>query len=235
MTDGPVRVGLLVPSSNTVMEVDFHRHLPPDRFTVHTGRMYLEETTPEAESEMLDHHVMPAARDVATVRPHVLVFGCTSAGALRGNRADEALCAAMAGATGTEVISTIRSVREAMERRGARRVAVVTPYVDALNDKIRSSIEADGVEVAVIRGLGITENFRIATVSPEEIARMAQETVGSLASPPDLVFASCTNLRAVDALEARARAGGVPAISSNQAVLEAVLLRHGLSWPSVAA
>jgi maleate isomerase len=217
------------------MEVDFHRHLPPDRFTVHTGRMYLEETTPEAESEMLDHHVMPAARDVATVRPHVLVFGCTSAGALRGNRADGALCAAMAEATGTEVISTIRSVRKAMERRGARRVAVITPYVDALNDKIRSSIEADGVEVAVIRGLGITENFRIATVSPEEIARMAQETVGRLASPPDLVFASCTNLRAVDALEAMERAGGVPAISSNQAVLEAVLLRHGLSWPSVAA
>ena len=47
----PVRVGLLVPSSNTVMETDFHRRLPAERFTVHTGRMFLEETTPEAESE----------------------------------------------------------------------------------------------------------------------------------------------------------------------------------------
>ena len=137
----PVRVGLLVPSSNTVMEVDFHRRLPASRFTVHTGRMYLEETTPEAESAMLDHHVMPAARDLGTARPDLVVFGCTSAGALRGNEADAELCKRIADAIGTTVVSTIRSVLEALERRGARRVGVVTPYVEALNQKIKSSIE----------------------------------------------------------------------------------------------
>ena len=226
----PVRVGLLGPSSNTVMEVDFNRRLPADRFTVHTGRMYLEETTPEAESDMLDRHAMPAARDVGTARPHLLVFGCTSAGALRGNDADRELCERMAEATGTEVISTIRSVREALERRGARRVGIVTPYVEALNEKIRASVEADGIEVAAIRGLGITENFAIATVPPEQIVRFAQETIGGL--DVDLAFASCTNFRAVEAIAGIEDALGIPAVTSNQAVLEAVLLRSGLTWPA---
>jgi maleate isomerase len=230
---GPVRVGLLVPSSNTVMETDFHRRLPADRFSVHTGRMFLEETTPEAESDMLDYHVMPAARDVATARPDVLVFGCTSAGALRGNEADRELCARMAEETGTEVISTIASVRAALTRRRAGRIAVITPYVDALNDKIRESIEADGIEVAAIDGLGITENFAIAEVEPDEIVAFARRTVQGLAV--DLVFASCTNFRAVDALPAIEDALGVPAVSSNQAVLEAVLERFGMSWPADAA
>jgi len=85
------RVGLLVPSSNTVMEPDFWRALPPGA-TLHTGRMYLEETTPEAEGRMLDEHVLPAARDLATARPDLIVFGCTSAGALRGNQYDADLC-----------------------------------------------------------------------------------------------------------------------------------------------
>lgn len=226
----PIRVGLLVPSSNTVMEVDFHRHLPASRFTVHTGRMYLEETTPEAESEMLDHHVMPAARDVGTARPDVLVFGCTSAGALRGNDADVELCARIAQATGTRVVSTIGSVREALARRGARRIGVITPYVEGLNERIRESIQADGVVVDVIRGLGITENFAIARVDPAEIVRFAAETMRD--RRVDVAFASCTNFRAVDAIAGIEEALGKPVVTSNQAVLEAILLDQGLAWPS---
>jgi maleate isomerase len=64
---------------------------------------------------------------------------------------------------------------------------------------------------------------------------MAEETVAGLVVSPDLLFASCTNFRAVDALPELERVLGLPAISSNQAVLEAVLLRHGLSWPAAAA
>jgi maleate isomerase len=225
----PIRVGLLVPSSNTVMEIDFHRRLPPSRFTVHTGRMYLEETTPEAETEMLDHHVMPAARDVATARPDVLVFGCTSAGALLGNEADTLLCARIAEATGTEVISTIASVRRSLAKRGARRIGIITPYVESLNERIRASLEADGLKVAAIRGLGITENFTIARVDPEDIVRFAANTLQD--ARVDAAFASCTNFRAVEAIGGIEAALGVPAVTSNQAVLEAVLLGQGLSWP----
>ncbi len=118
-----VRIGLIVPSSNTVMEVDLYRRLP-DRFQLHTARMFLEETTPEGEAVMLDDHVMPAARDLGTARPHAVVFGCTSAGALRGDAYDVELCARISAVTGAETISTIASVRDAIARRGAGRIGV---------------------------------------------------------------------------------------------------------------
>ena len=41
---------------------------------------------------MLDEFALPAARDLGTARPDVVVFGCTSAGALRGNDYDAQLC-----------------------------------------------------------------------------------------------------------------------------------------------
>jgi maleate isomerase len=220
----PVRIGLIVPSSNTVMEVDLYRRLPAP-FAVHTARMFLEETTAEGEAVMLDEHVMPAARDLGTARPHAVVFGCTSAGALRGNAYDVRLCSEIAAETGAETISTIASVRESIARRGARRIGIITPYVDALNEKIRASIEADGVEVAAIHGLGIDENFAIAEVTPDRIVEFAH---GSFAGASiDLVFASCTNFHAVDAIEGIERALGVPAVTSNLAVLEAVMGRFG--------
>lgn len=219
-----VRIGLIVPSSNTVMEVDLYRRLP-ERAQVHTARMFLEETTPEAEAVMLDEHVMPAARDLATARPHAVVFGCTSGGALRGNDYDDELCREISAVTGVDTISTIASVREAIARRSARRIGVITPYVEALNEKIRSSIEADGVEVGGIHGLGIEENFAIAEVAPDRIVRFAQECFGS--ARIDLLFASCTNFHALDAVAGIESSLGFPVVTSNQAVLEAVTLRFG--------
>lgn len=218
--NGSTRVGLLVPSSNSVMEVDFYRRLPQEA-TLHTARMYLERTTPEGENEMLDHHTLPAARDVGTAKPHVIVFGCTSAGALRGNEYDAELCRRIGEETGAEPISVIASVRHAISSRGASKIGVLTPYVDSLNEKIRASLEADGLEVLAMQGLGITDNFAIADVTPSAIADFAAERLHGV--PVDLVFVSCTNFRAMDAIPLIQDRLGLPVVTSNQAAFEATV------------
>ena len=218
------RVGLIVPSSNSVIEVDFYRRLPADA-TLHTARMYLEETTPEGESAMLDDHLPVAINDLRTVRPDVMVFGCTSAGALRGNDYEAELIKRIAGETGAETFSVAASVRRVIREAGGRRVGVITPYVDSLNEKIRQSLEDDGLEVAGIHGLGITENFAIAEVEPARIAEFASECFAD--SDIDLLFASCTNFRAIDAREEIHGALGVPVVTSNHAALTVVLDQIG--------
>jgi maleate isomerase len=218
------RVGLIVPSSNSVIEVDFYRRLPADA-TLHTARMYLEETTPEGESAMLDEHLPVAISDLRTARPDVMVFGCTSAGALRGNAYEAELIKRIAEETGAETFSVAASVRRVIREAGGRRVGVITPYVDSLNDKIRQSLQDDGLEVAGIHGLGITENFAIAEVEPARIAEFASECFAD--SDIDLLFASCTNFRAIDAREEIHAALGVPVVTSNQAALTVVLDQIG--------
>jgi len=212
----------MIPSSNTAMEADFSRDLPPG-WTLHTARMYMEDTTAEGENRMLDEFALPAARDIATARPHVVVFGCTSAGALRGNDYDTKLCGRISELTGVPTISTIDSVRLSIRRAGARRVGVVSPYVDELNERIAASVEADGVEVVRIAGLGMTENFEIARVAPERIVEFAAEILGGL--DIELAFVSCTNLRAMEAIPDLSARLGLPVITSNQAVLSAAIER----------
>jgi maleate isomerase len=214
------RVGLIVPSSNSVIEVDFYRRLPAEA-TLHTARMYLEETTPEGESAMLDVHLPVAISDLRTMRPDVMVFGCTSAGALRGNVYEAELTARIADETGAETFSVAAAVRRVIRELGGRRVGVITPYVDSLNDKIRRSLEDDGLEVAGIHGLGITENFAIAEVEPSRIAEFASTCFPD--SDIDVLFASCTNFRALDAREEIQAALGVPVVTSNHAALAVVL------------
>ena len=77
------RIGVIVPSSNTTVEADFMRILPAD-VTMHAARMFLAETTAEAERRMIYDHVPIAVTDLASLRPHVVAFACTSGGAVLG-------------------------------------------------------------------------------------------------------------------------------------------------------
>jgi maleate isomerase len=218
------RVGLIVPSSNSVAEVDFYRRLPVD-CTLHTARMYLVQTTPEGEAVMLDEHLPRATSDIATCRPAVTVFACTSAGALRGNDYEAQLIDWIGQQTGAATFSVAAAVRSAIRASGCRRVGVITPYVDSLNEKIAQSLQDDGLEVTAIHGLGITDNFAIADVEPERIAQFAIECFAG--ADIELLFASCTNVRAFDAREDIHQALGLPVVTSNQAALAAVLEHLG--------
>ncbi len=202
------------------MEVDFYRHLPPSA-TVHPGRMYMEATTVKGEEEMLDEHCLPAAGNVATARPDVVVFGCTSAGALRGNAYDAELCRRISDVTAKPTISVIESVRRKLMSLKVRRVAVLTPYIEDLNVRIKASVEDDGIEVASIHGMGISVNFNLALVEPPEILAFARERLGT--DPRvDALFISCTNYQAVATLPRLKETYGMPIVTSNQAALEAV-------------
>jgi maleate isomerase len=137
------------------------------------------------------------------------------------------LCERISELTGAPVVSTIRSVREAIEESGAASIGVITPYVDELNERIRASIEADGIQVAGITGLGITDNFAIAEVGHDEIVAFAERALGPLAAGGGigLAFASCTNFGAMAARPAIAERLGLPVVTSNQAVLAAAVAR----------
>ena len=122
------RVGLIVPSTNTVMEPDLYRHLP-DGVTVHTARMLLEgSVTIEAEELMLDVYLPECARQIGTLRPDVVVFGCTSAGALRGPAYERELAEELSRTTGAPTITIMGAVVEELRRLKVNSVAVLTPY-----------------------------------------------------------------------------------------------------------
>ena len=70
MPTQPMRVGLIVPSSNTVMEPDFHRHLGQIAL-VSTARIFLTDVTREAEMRMLEEDLPRAVEQLRTTGPEV--------------------------------------------------------------------------------------------------------------------------------------------------------------------
>jgi maleate isomerase len=187
--------------------------------------MRLPAATEADEVRMLDTHTLPAAADLATIRPDVVVFSCTSAGALRGRAYEAQLCREIAATTKAPVVSTMEAVRGELARIGVRSVTVVTPYPETLTGPVRASLEADGLAVPAAAGLGLTASLEIAAVTPDEIVRFAVDTFRR--GPADAVFVACCTFKAFDARDAIAAELGVPVVTSNQAALDTALRALG--------
>lgn len=212
-----LRIGLLIPSPNTVMEPDFVRAFE-GRATVHAARMYLPDlVTAEREIAMLREHTEPAARDLATLRPDVVVFGCTSAGSLLGAEADRGLRERIAATTKAPVVSIIDAMQISLRRLGARRLSILTPYADELNGPVAASLSAEGFMVDRIAGMGHDSVVAISRVPLESIHQAAMDVVHP---ESDAVAIACTNLRALEVRPQIEATTGIPVVTACSAAID---------------
>lgn len=219
MSIQPLRVGLIVPSSNTVMEPDFHRHL--DRMAlVSTARIFLTEVTREAEMRMLTEDLPKAVEQIRTTAPDLVVFGCTSAGALGALSHDRGIAEMIQKQSGAKTLTVLRAVLTRLNFIQPKKIAVLTPYVEDLTKSIARSLAEAGFNVIKTAGMNIEANLDIGRVTPPEIVQFVESQLSG--TNPDCVFLSCTNWRAIDAIELLETKLGIPVISSNQAAIDLI-------------
>ena len=214
------RIGLIVPSTNTVAEPDFYSGLPTNT-SIHTARLLLGGGHAQDELDMVKNELPRAARDLATMRPHVVVFSCTTAGAVVGEAGEKDLINALSQTTGARVVSTNDAVRRALHGLAASSIALITPYLDGLTAAMQDSLRRDGLPITATAGMAISDPFEIAQVEPEAIVKFAAENLAG--KEFDAIFLSCTNLRGLEAQDACSQHFGVPVITSNQAARDAAM------------
>ncbi len=217
------RIGLIVPSSNTTMEPELYR-MAPNGVSIHTSRIPLREVTVESLLEM-EKHTLRASQELADADVDLILYGCTSGSLVGGPGFDKAIASKIQEAVGKPAVATATAVIEALETLGIRRVAVATPYIEEINIAEKRFLEAHGVEVVVIRGMGVKRNTDIGRISPHEVYRFARSVYRE---GVDGVFISCTNLRTIEVIEPLERDLGVPVVTSNQASMWASLRRLGI-------
>src|SRR5437016_7909260 len=217
MPTQPLRVGLIVPSSNTVMEPDFHRHLGAMAI-VSTARIFLTDVTREAEMRMLQDERPRAVEQIRTTQPDVVIFGCTSAGALGALSHDHGIAKMIEERTGAKAVTVLQAVLAQLDSIRPARIAVMTPYVQDLTNAIARSLTEANYGVIKAAGMNIEANLDIGRVTPLEIVQFVESQLSGI--HPDCIFLSCTNWRAIEALEFLQTKLGIPVVSSNQAAIK---------------
>jgi len=217
------RIGLMVPTGNSCMEPEFNR-LSPEGVSVHANRVYLKDVTPDSLIDMTDE-AKTSAQGLVGIRVDCLAFGCTSGSFVGGPGHDKKLIAIIEDATGVAATTTTTAVIRAFAILGVSRVALVTPYIDAVNEIEIDFLRQSGIEVTGCRGGGLTETADIQALPPEVSYRRAREADSAAA---EAVFISCTGFRTIENLAALEADLGKPVISSNQATFADCLRLMGV-------
>ncbi|HSV81900.1 MAG TPA: aspartate/glutamate racemase family protein [Ramlibacter sp.] len=219
------RIGLIVPSTNTVNEPEFWR-LAPDGVSIHTARALLLGPATEASYFKMAAAVDGAAEELATAEVDVVAYGCTSGSIICPL---PELIDNMSARTGKPAIATAGAVVAALRALGVTRVAVGTPYVDFVNESEKKFLADHGFEVTSMLGLdlGHTQEERrgIGRVPPEVVYRLARAIDRPEA---EAIFISCTNLATLEVIAEIERELGKPVVTSNQACFWACLRLLGL-------
>jgi len=208
-----VRLGMLTPSSNTILEPvcgEMLRCLP--EVSVHFGRFRVTEIShrSEATAQFAREPMLQAAGLLADAKVNAVCWNGTSAGWLGLNR-DRDLCSALHGLTGVPATSSVLGLFEALRGAGLNRVALVTPYIDQVQRLIVETFAAEGLTVTDERHLDLSENFAFGEVPARKIAEMIR-TVAT--TGPQAVLVLCTNLRAAPLVPELEAEIGLPILDS---------------------
>ena len=211
------KVGIATPAGGDIAIADFHRHLHPD-ILISDIPIPMQSLTPERLKQMSEDAVraMEVFRDY---NPIDLAFlSCTSGSLIGGKGYDAYLCKILKEKSGArEAYTTTTAVLAALRAIGSKRISIVTPYPDDVNERERDYFIDEGFEVLNIHGI-VTEDPRqqnlIAKIPPKTIYEFACQ---HLHPEADTLFLSCTGLTMFDIIADLERDLGIPVVTSNQA------------------
>jgi maleate isomerase len=221
-----LRIGMLTPSSNTVLEpVTMRMASGVDGLSVHFSRFAVTEIALDksALGQFDDTPILRAAELLAHAKVDVIAWNGTSASWL-GLQRDRDLVTRIEAATGINAATCMLGFFELFRHMGINRLGLVTPYTQDVQDKIISTYAAEGIDVIAERHLEIRDNFTFGTVPEAQINSMIREVAEA---GPQAVAVVCTNMNgAATAIQLEQKLG-IPVLDSVAVTLWACLIRAG--------
>ena len=217
---GRARIGVLVPYTNVNLEPDL-QWLCPSGCSLHFERLgdYDIDAIPGSEqmARLGSADLSESLRLICGVRPHAVLYGCTSATLTHGVDFDIDLSRRISERADAVSITAAGALVAALKKLGISRVGFSSPYLGEINDQAVAFLATHNIQVVrradIGRELG---NYGQGELSPAEVVELAQRAD---AEDVDAIVLSCTDMRSVEAIEQIEATLAKPVVTSNQALV----------------
>ena len=215
------KVGIIIPSTNTVVEADFNELRIPG-VTFHAGRMHIEQPALDSDAafegllQQVESAFKVALRDVMTCEPDHITMAMSAPTFWGGKAGNEKFLATAAGLTPLSVTTGAESCRSALDALGARRIAVLTPYQPIMRAEIVRYFEDVGFKVLDYHDMKCASATSIAQVTPDELRKIINKLNGS---DIDAIVKAGTNLSMVRLAADLEKELGKPVLAINAAIV----------------
>jgi maleate isomerase len=217
------RVGLIIPSSNRMVEQEMV-HAFPQGVTPHVTRLRMTGPNRMGHDQLIPR-VEEATRALADAKCDVVAFHCTANSMEEGQDGEARILAALKGSGAHHATTTATAIRRALDALRARKIVLITPYSQAVTDHEADFLKAAGYDVIHAKGYDLAGSDAYCATPPDV---WRDRAIAAAHPDADVYFLSCANISVfgiIEALEARL---GRPVITSNQTVIWDALAR--LNW-----
>jgi len=211
------RIGLVVLATDNTIEHEFRQMLQIDGVAFYESRLPSPiDINPATLAEMEKEIAAATGLILPGVGLDVVAYCCTSGTVVIGE--EKVFARIREARPGVACSTPITAAIAGLKALGAGRIALLTPYVEDVNQMLRRFIEARGIDVPVMGSFNHENDNEVARIAPASI----RDAVLKLGRYPqvDAVFVSCTSLRLASFVDALELDVGKPVTSSN----------HALAW-----
>ena len=209
------KVGLIALSTDQTIENDFQNicnNLPVDIFI---NRIH-------NKNPLTKENLLKMGEDLASVTKKILpeeklntvAYGCTSGTIAIGE--DSVKEKILSAKPGSYVTTPVTSAIKAFQQMNIKKIALFTPYPDAVNKTILEYFTKKNIQVSSFASLNLNLDSEFANVDPNYILEISSKLETKNA---DALFISCTALPVLNILDKLEKKIQKPVLSSNQTLI----------------
>ena len=221
------KVGLIALSTDQTIENDFQNicnNLPVDIFI---NRIH-------NKNPLTKENLLKMGEDLASVTKKILpdeklntiAYGCTSGTIAIGE--DNVKEKILSAKPGSYVTTPVTSAIKAFKLMNIKKIALFTPYPDAVNKTILEYFTKKNIEVSSFASLNLNLDSEFANVDPNYILEISSKLETKNA---DALFISCTALPVLSILDKLEQTIKKPVLSSNQTLIWDTIRSIGYKSP----
>jgi maleate cis-trans isomerase len=211
-----IRVMIVLPENNTTIEPEISALCPAlaplavARVRRPPRTLLLEDLPGYTEATL--QAIAPFSNEPSSKNPwDLVIYGCTAAGFLGGPDSNAAMVECLRERTGATVISTAGSMVDVLRANGVTETAVVTPYLEPVNDGLRRYLETSGIEVEVLNSFLCKTTAELGEITEDKVLELARQTVTPSSKS---LFVACSQLPTLHAIPQLRRDFAIPVWSS---------------------
>src|SRR6516162_9584922 len=210
------RIGYLSPGIiDETLSGQWYRMAPPGVTLVRTSLGLKDVTVEEVNSAVAKTE--KASAELGKYKPHCIVFGGSPTVAVSGFGSDKAIVETIERASGRKAFCAQTAAIEALQKYGAKKLALATPFPDNVNALVKGFLEKSGFEILSIRGSGV--DYVDLSLTPLQTSWELGKRVFEEARRADALYFPGAPQPCVDIIEPLEKELGTFVISSLQASL----------------
>ena len=221
------KAGLIALSTDQTIEGDFNnicKNLPLDIFInrIHNQNPLTKENLLKMEKDLesVANKILPDEK------MNTIAYGCTSGTIAIGE--DKVKEKILLAKPGCYVTTPVTSAIKAFKQMNIKKIALFTPYPDAVNKTILEYFIKKNIEVSSFASLNLNLDSEFANVDPNYILEISSKLETKNA---DALFISCTALPVLNILGKLEQTIKKPVLSSNQTLIWDTIRSIGYKSP----